>query len=223
MVTNISLNHPKATDWFQCKGADKIEPSEAEKIIIRALNGHEVEYYTEVSFLGMKYSTGNYARYDFWLPAYNTLIEYDGQEYHQTEDQLHRDKLKTAFCRKYKIRLERYNRYAYYKLGPEIAKLLQNLQQSGEARKCNKVTKKEKKKKVKKYKPQDTESAIERCHKGLQAPIETPQERWKRRSETKKKAKQKTKEILKQRSDKKKKEIKMSTWQPVPYKRIVII
>lgn len=124
MVTNIAINNSNPTNWFQGKGTDKIAPSEAEKIIIRALNGHEIEYYTEVSFEGMRYSTGSYARYDFWIPSMNLLIEYDGVEAHSTEEQLHRDRLKNHFCKRNNIKLIRFNKYVYYNLGQEVAKLI---------------------------------------------------------------------------------------------------
>ena len=92
------------------------------------LTDMKVFFYREVSFRGMKYNnTGCHARYDFFLPDFNTCIEYDGEDWHSDKKAIQRDKLKTNFCVINKIKLVRFN-ITNYRLGleSEVKKLMDN-------------------------------------------------------------------------------------------------
>jgi hypothetical protein len=116
------MNNP--TDWFQQKGVEDIKASVPEKMISDILTKYEIEHYPEVSFKGLKYSTGYYARFDIWIPSIAVLIEYDGQQYHQDEAAVRKDALKDKFCQQYQINLIRYNKLHYYKLDTIIYQML---------------------------------------------------------------------------------------------------
>lgn len=85
-----------------------IEPSFAEKLIIKKLKERKIRYLREYEFNDCRNpSTGAKLRYDFYLPNQNLLIEYDGKDFHSSEDVKIRDSIKTAFARKKNTRLIR--------------------------------------------------------------------------------------------------------------------
>lgn len=55
-----------------------IKPSYVERRLIRYFKKHNINFFREVSF------DGNYKRFDFYLPEYNALVEYDSVLYHDT-------------------------------------------------------------------------------------------------------------------------------------------
>jgi len=119
---NIGVRNPK--EWFITKAGKNVEPSPAENIIRTALNGFNYVFHTEVSFMGLKYETGHFARFDFWFPDLNLLLEYDGKEYHNTEDAKKRDKLKNQFAKTNRIKLIRFNSDHYHQMEEELFKAL---------------------------------------------------------------------------------------------------
>jgi len=87
---------------------ENIEPSFAEVKIIQQLRKANVHFVREVSFLALKNpETGALLRYDFYIPEYNMLIEYDGIKSHASDGAKYRDKIKNEFADLHKIRLIR--------------------------------------------------------------------------------------------------------------------
>lgn len=101
--------------------------SAAEQLIVNELDKYHIKWYREVAFEGFMLTSYSYARYDFLieLPGGIMIVEYDGADWHQNEEQIARDKLKTAFCKKNKIPLVRYNKKDYYHLEDRIGKLME--------------------------------------------------------------------------------------------------
>ena len=87
------------------------------------LNENNIKYITEKTFSTCKFEDTNAsARFDFYLPDYNILIEFDGVQHYREQDlnyfrdslekrQQH-DKYKTDWCKENRIQL---NRIPYYK------------------------------------------------------------------------------------------------------------
>jgi very-short-patch-repair endonuclease len=99
--------------WFLTTLGNKSEPSHTENIIRTALNGLNLEFHIEVSFKGLVSKSGNYLRFDFYIPALNLAIEYDGKDYHSDKDVKARDKAKNRYCKANSINLLRLNAKHY--------------------------------------------------------------------------------------------------------------
>lgn len=83
------------------------KPSFAENIIINKLQSLRISFDREVSFTGLvNPTTGAPLRYDFYLPTFNLIIEYDGVDSHSADDVKERDAIKDKFAydNKFKIR-----------------------------------------------------------------------------------------------------------------------
>lgn len=88
--------------------AKGIEPSFSEKAIAKLLNQMGIRYFQEVMFDDCRNpSTGAKLRYDFYLPDYNAIIEYDGKEYHSNIDVMLRDDYKNSYAKKNNIKMVR--------------------------------------------------------------------------------------------------------------------
>ena len=103
------------------------EPSYAEQLIIIELDKYRLHWEREVSFEGLLSPAGGYLRYDFYLPFYNTIIEYHGKEWHLSPERIATDNIKTEFCRQHNIKLITYTSKHYHKLNSEIGILMQKL------------------------------------------------------------------------------------------------
>ena len=110
------VSKEEATSWY-------IDPliagnpiSAAEKVVADALDEFPVEYYREVSFLGMPLPSGKHMRVDFFIPDLCMVIEYDGQGWHNTPEQLARDKMKDEFCARWELTMIRVDKSHYYKM-----------------------------------------------------------------------------------------------------------
>ena len=79
---------------------------------------NNIEYITEKTFETCKFlDTNNFARFDFYLPKYNLLIEYDGEQHFQERDRNYfkdslekrqeHDTFKTQWCQNNQIKLLR--------------------------------------------------------------------------------------------------------------------
>lgn len=101
----------------------EIEPSEAEKLIIAELTLLKIKFLREVSFGGFNTENGGSYRFDFFLPSYNLIIEYDGKEFHKD---LTRDKIKNEFCKKYNITIIRLNSKHYFKMSETLKGIMGN-------------------------------------------------------------------------------------------------
>lgn len=83
-------------------------PSFAEQKIMNRLMLERVVFAREVSFAGLiNPETRQPLRYDFYIPAFNLIIEYDGKEYHKAADVKARDAIKNKFAEENRIRLFR--------------------------------------------------------------------------------------------------------------------
>lgn len=100
-------------------------PSPAEQLIIDELNKYSVYWKREVSFTALQLATGGFARYDFYLPDHNTLIEYNSKQYHTSPDRIAVDQIKKKFCEDNGIVLVVYTHKDYYFIERRV-KLLMN-------------------------------------------------------------------------------------------------
>lgn len=84
------------------------EPSHSERLIMQQLQKERVKYEREVNFTGLVNPLTNAPlRYDFYIPQFNMIIEYDGVNYHNTIEVKDRDKIKDNFAKRNKIQLIR--------------------------------------------------------------------------------------------------------------------
>lgn len=100
-------------DRCQGYGCPNCVASMGEKLIGHFLNNFGIQYYIEYKFLNCRYI--NPLPFDFYLPDYNLLIEYDGilhyedkfnnpEEFKKTKK---RDRIKTKYCKDNNINLLR--------------------------------------------------------------------------------------------------------------------
>lgn len=121
----VTTNKYRHLEWFVVERA-LATISVAEQIIVDELVKYNVKWYREVAFEGFKLTDYSYARYDFLIEVSGSIliIEYDGANWHSTEEQQERDRMKTAFCYKNGIPIIRYNKKHYYKMETEIGNLM---------------------------------------------------------------------------------------------------
>lgn len=94
--------------------------SKGEEMICNVLKQHGVDFYTQWSFDDCRYCLP--LKFDFWLPSYNCIIEYDGEQHfqpvqfggisvEQAKERLHdtqiRDNIKNQYCQHHNIDLIR--------------------------------------------------------------------------------------------------------------------
>lgn len=85
-----------------------ITASFSESIIAKQLKDNGIPFKQEVEFEGcINPKTKHALRFDFWLHKHNTLIEYDGKDFHKDADVRHRDRIKTEFAKAHGFRLIR--------------------------------------------------------------------------------------------------------------------
>jgi len=123
---NIAKN-PRDTRWFISDKHELPEPSAAEYKIMAALEKYNVQWAREVSFHGLQFTTYSWPRFDFYLPRYRVVIEYDGKNYHNTETSKKNDRSKEKFCKDSGIRVVRYEAKHYYHLHTHIDSLMEEL------------------------------------------------------------------------------------------------
>lgn len=100
---------------------DTITPSVAEKIISDFLNKYNINFSREVYFKDLVSPKGGYYRYDFYLPDYNLIIEYDGKKWHKDKT---RDDIKNKYCLDNNINIVRFSSKHYYQLDKHIKRVL---------------------------------------------------------------------------------------------------
>ena len=84
------------------------KPSFAEEMLITRFRSEKVFYVREVSFDGLvNPKTGQPLRYDFYLPQFNLIIEFDGRQFHMSKEVRERDRIKTKFAEDNRIKLYR--------------------------------------------------------------------------------------------------------------------
>ncbi len=122
-IVNIS-KVPDSVEWFIDPRVADNKVSPAEEMIGKILNGYDVEFYREVSFMGLRLATFGYPRYDFFIPSLWLCIEYDGKLSHESEEQKQKDELKNKFCQDNKIHIVRYSNKHYYNMELHIESLM---------------------------------------------------------------------------------------------------
>ena len=127
----IQLKCPKCNDLFECMYYQlkngKICPcshpnSRAEERIEKFLKYNKIKFIREKTFKDLKYKS--YLRFDFFLPEYNTCIEFDGIQHQKgwnkdsksLKENIIRDNLKDNYCEVNNFNLIRLNNKDYYKL-----------------------------------------------------------------------------------------------------------
>jgi len=118
---------PTDTRWFISDKHELPEPSAAEYKIIAALSKYDIQWAREISFRGLHFTTYSHPRFDFYLPRYRVVIEYDGGLYHNTPESKKNDRSKDKFCNDNGIRVIRYGKKHYYHLHSHIESLMKEL------------------------------------------------------------------------------------------------
>ena len=103
------------THLLNGRGCPKCNESEGERNICKILNKYNIEYKREYIYNDCKFY--NVLPFDFYLPQYNTLIEYDGKQHFEIIDffggydrfvtQIIRDTIKNIYCKDNNIKLIR--------------------------------------------------------------------------------------------------------------------
>jgi very-short-patch-repair endonuclease len=84
------------------------EPSHSERLIMKHLQSERIKFEREVNFTGLVNPLTNAPlRYDFYIPQFNLIIEYDGVKYHANIDVKDRDRIKDNFAKRNKIDIVR--------------------------------------------------------------------------------------------------------------------
>lgn len=87
-----------------------------EQKINNILNNLQIGFISQKSFNDLKSKLGHYLFFDFYLPNYNTVIEYQGEQHYKCNNRgwnntinfkntQERDELKRQYCEKYNIKL----------------------------------------------------------------------------------------------------------------------
>lgn len=114
-LKSVSANHLLSGKSCSC-GCTK---SKGEEKIIDILNNLNIKYETQKIFKNCQFSnTGGFAKFDFYLPEYNLIIEYDGEQHFQYQNNgwnnkenfektQQRDQFKNQWCKENNISLIR--------------------------------------------------------------------------------------------------------------------
>ena len=116
----IPIVNPSLDYYISTKGK-KSKPSPPELRIQKVLKLRKIKFVCECSFKKFGYAISPY-RFDFYLPEYNCIIEYDGKHHSQRAVRKN-DSLKNQFCKKNKIKIYRYNVKHYSELELYINRL----------------------------------------------------------------------------------------------------
>ena len=117
-ATYIKNGVIKSCGCLKSKGEQKIEA---------ILKNNNIKYEKEKIFKDCVFKNGSFARFDFYLPEYNCLIEYDGEQHYrctnngQDSDEYfkklqQRDKIKNQYCKQKNIILIRFPYTDYEKM-----------------------------------------------------------------------------------------------------------
>lgn len=112
-------------DYYISTKGKNSSPSPPELRIKEILKLRKIKFVRECSFKRFGYPISPY-RFDFFLPEYNTIIEYDGK-HHSKKPIKKNDSIKNQFCKKNKIALYRYNAQHYEDLEEHIHRLCSKL------------------------------------------------------------------------------------------------
>ena len=145
LPTNPQVSYKEWTSYCDFFGTDaKKNMSFGEKRINEYLNNKDIEFVWQKTFPDCR--NINCLRFDFYLPQYNLLIEFDGEQHFREayygghielaqqnfEQQKHNDAIKTKYCQDKNIKLLRLdymdldNNLIEYRLDAEISTLYSN-------------------------------------------------------------------------------------------------
>jgi hypothetical protein len=110
--------------WWECNHKNLPSPSAAEYLIIDELKKYSIKWYREVEFAGLQVNEYSHPRFDLWIPSKLLIIEYDGAQWHSTNEQKAMDKLKTKFCKDNGVDIKRLNKKHYYHMEATIKELM---------------------------------------------------------------------------------------------------
>ena len=111
--------------WFILPEHQKQALSVAEAKIASELKRLNITFLREVSFSGFKTPDGGYYRYDFLIPKYNLIIEYENGETHDSEQAKEIDnRIKDTFALSQRFKLYRFNRIHFFNLENCITSLI---------------------------------------------------------------------------------------------------
>jgi very-short-patch-repair endonuclease len=103
------------------------ETSPAEKRIEAALKQLKVNYEKEVSFNGLMTSYGNYYRFDFFVPRYSLIIEYDGA-HHEADGKRYIDRKKENFAERHGMTVARFDFTNWKTLEDDVKELIEQME-----------------------------------------------------------------------------------------------
>lgn len=118
-------NIPSLLSYYQTPIGQSVRQSPTERRISLVLKKSKVKFVTECSFKGFGYENYSY-RFDFYLPDYNVIIEYDGKHHLKEKIKLN-DNIKNKFCKDNGIKIYRFNIKHYVDLEKYIVRLLKKL------------------------------------------------------------------------------------------------
>lgn len=106
---------------YKCDSYFKWNRSYYEEYLVNHFEIYNIKFEREKTFDGLYGLKGNKLRFDFYLPKFNSCVEYDGEQHYKnpTQKQLEHDKRKNQYCKENNIKLYRLNQY-YFK-NPIIA------------------------------------------------------------------------------------------------------
>ena len=106
--------------------------SKGEARICKILTALNQEFIQEKTFENCVFANGTFARFDFYLPQHNLIVEYDGEQHYtgwNGKDNLNeiqaKDKFKTEWCEKNQIQLLRIPYYNYENIEDIIKNILE--------------------------------------------------------------------------------------------------
>ena len=114
-------------------GCQRCNMSKGEKETQRILEALDIEYQSEKSYDNLLGIGGGFLRFDFYLPKYNLLIEYQGEQhfinnpwYNKKSQKitLKHDKIKKEYCKKHGIKLLEINYTDYDNISSILKKEL---------------------------------------------------------------------------------------------------
>lgn len=118
----ISASNLKKQDSCGC-----LHESKGNRKIKEILENADIKFIQEKRFSDLKFDNGYSARFDFYLPDYNTIIEYDGRQHFIqgngvfdnkekfTQTQEH-DSIKNQYCKEHNITIIRIPYTHYYNI-----------------------------------------------------------------------------------------------------------
>lgn len=114
-----------STDCYISQKGKVSKPSPPELRIAKVLKEQRIKFIEECSFKNFGHPFSPY-RFDFYLPEYKVVVEYDGSHHSQRKIKFN-DKLKNKFCRINKIQIVRFNKKHYFELESHIRNLCKGL------------------------------------------------------------------------------------------------